>query len=199
MTPNGTAIMALRQVQSLTLRRLAELAETSASQLSRIERGKSGAGDDLLYRLAAALHVPIEDIIRGAVMPTRELVAPEGTTEDEVPKGTTDANAPMGTAESGTPEQGPPKGVPKKLPVPRQVPYPGTDEGSYFHYTPEEAAQFLPWSGLQLKRKAYAREIPFNDGGKRVSFTGLDIRKISAMTAVRPLAEAEPVQQRAAS
>lgn len=132
-------------------------------------------------------------------MPTKELVAPEGTTKDEVPKGTADADTPKGTAESDTPEQGSPKGVPKKLAIPRQVPYPGTPEGEVFHYTPEEAARFLPWSALQLKRKAYARKIPFNDGGKRVSFTGLDIRAISAMTAVRPLAETEPVQQRAAS
>lgn len=78
--------------------------------------------------------------------------------------------------------------VPTKT-EPRKVPYPGTPEGEIFHYTPEEAARFLPWSALQLRRKAYAREIPFNDGGKRISFTGTDIREISAMTAVRPLAE----------
>lgn len=46
----------------------------------------------------------------------------------------------------------------------RTVPYPGTPDGEVFHYTPEEAAGFLPWSALQLRRKAYAREIPFNDG-----------------------------------
>lgn len=71
----------------------------------------------------------------------------------------------------------------------RQVPAPGTPEGEYFHYTPDEAAAWLPWSALQLKRKAYAREIPHNDGARRITFTGLDIREISAMTAVRPLAE----------
>lgn len=71
----------------------------------------------------------------------------------------------------------------------RALPYPGTPEGELFHYTPEEAARFLPWSHNQLKRKAYAREIPFNDGGKRVTFTGRDIREISDMTAVRPLTE----------
>jgi hypothetical protein len=72
---------------------------------------------------------------------------------------------------------------------PRRVPYPGTPEGEVFHYTPEEAAGFLPWSALQLRRKAYAREIPYNDGAKRVTFTGRDIREISEMTAVRPLSE----------
>ncbi|MCY0957653.1 hypothetical protein [Streptomyces sp. H27-H5] len=77
----------------------------------------------------------------------------------------------------------------------RRVPYPGTPEGAFFHYTPEEASWFLPWSALQLKRKAYAREIPFNEGGARVTYTGRDICEISLMTAVRPLAET--VQQRA--
>ncbi|MDX3009591.1 hypothetical protein [Streptomyces caniscabiei] len=77
----------------------------------------------------------------------------------------------------------------KEKAPPREVPYPGTPEGELFHYTPEEAAGFLPWSALQLRRKAYAREIPYNDGAKRVSFTGRDIREISEMTAVRPLSE----------
>ncbi|BBA98264.1 hypothetical protein RVR_4391 [Actinacidiphila reveromycinica] len=78
---------------------------------------------------------------------------------------------------------------PPKTDSGRTVPYPGTPDGEVFHYTPDEAASFLPWSALQLKRKAYRREIPFNDGAKRVTFTGRDIREISEMTAVRPLAE----------
>lgn len=94
------------------------------------------------------------------------------------------------------PEQEGPARARTKMTSARQVPYPGTPDGDVFHYTPEEAAAFLPWSALQLKRKAYAREIPFNDGGSRVSFTGCDIREISGMTAVRPLAET--VQQRSA-
>jgi transcriptional regulator with XRE-family HTH domain len=157
VTPNGTAIKAIRQVQSLSLRDLAGLARTSASQLSRIERGQAGAGEELLCRLADALAVPVSDITQGgALTPTK----------------TEDAAAP-----------------PKKPASTRTVPYPGTPDGEVFHYTPEEAAGFLPWSALQLRRKAYAREIPFNDGGARVTFTGRDIREISAMTAVRPLAE----------
>lgn len=72
---------------------------------------------------------------------------------------------------------------------PREVPFPGTPEGEVFHYTPDEAARFLPYSALTLRRKAYAREIPYNDGGSRITFTGLDIREISDATAVRPLAE----------
>ncbi|MFE6408475.1 helix-turn-helix domain-containing protein [Streptomyces sp. NPDC057837] len=154
MTPNGTALRALRQVQSLSQRDLARLAGTTASQISRIERGEIGEpGEELLRRLADALSVPVDDITRG----------------DPVPPTSTKAGA-------------------KTQPA-REVPYPGTPEGEVFHYTPDEAARFLPWSALQLRRKAYAREIPFNDGGKRVTFTGRNIREISDMTEVRPLAE----------
>ncbi|MEU9400603.1 helix-turn-helix transcriptional regulator [Streptomyces sp. NPDC048242] len=152
MRPNDTAIKALRQAQSLSLRDLARLAQCSASQLSRIERGLAAEpDDDLLSRIADALAVPVADIIKGGHMAASTKAAKE-------------------TLE----------------PV---VPFPGTPEGEFFHYTPEQAARFLPWSALQLRRKAYAREVPHNDGAKRVSFTGRDIREISNMTAVRPLSE----------
>lgn len=151
MTPNGTAIQALRREQKLNLRGLAAFTQCSASTLSRIERGlNQNPGEELLGRLAEALAVPVDDITKGGQMAA-------STAEDKIPV--------------------------------RDVPYPGTPEGELFHYTPAEAAQFLPWSGLQLKRKAYAREVPFNDGAKRVTFTGRDIREISEMTAVRPLSE----------
>src|SRR3954468_2838331 len=71
----------------------------------------------------------------------------------------------------------------------REVPFPGTPEGEVFHYTPDEAARFLPYTALTLRRKAYAREIPYNDGGSKITLTGRDIREISESTAVRPLAE----------
>ncbi|WNI20314.1 helix-turn-helix transcriptional regulator (plasmid) [Streptomyces sp. ITFR-21] len=150
------------------MRDLAGRAQTSASQLSRIERGKAGAGEELTLRLAEALAVPVDDITRGELAPVE----------------TKPAAAPAAEAPA------------KKKTATRTVPYPGTAEGAVFHYTPEEAAEYLPWSALQLKRKAYAREVPFNDGGSRVTFTGLDITEISRMTAVRPLAET--VQQRSA-
>lgn len=154
MTPNGTAIRALRQVQSLSLRDLARLAQTTASQLSRIERSQSGQpSEELLRRLADALGVPVEDITRGDP-------------------------------------------VPPKQKSEREVPYPGTPEGEVFHYSPDEAAKFLPWSALQLRRKAHSREIPHNSGASRVTFTGRDIREISDMTAQRPIAET--VQRRSA-
>ena len=88
-----------------------------------------------------------------------------------------------------TSEDAAPPSTEKKANGTRTVPYPGTPDGEIFHYSPDEAARFLPWSALQLRRKAYAREIPFNGGGARVTFTGRDIREISEMTAVRPLAE----------
>lgn len=157
MALNGTAIKAIRQVRSLSLREVAELAHTSASQLSRIERGQAGAGEELICRLADALSVPVEDIKQEGAAPT--------TSKD-----------------AATPSK-------KRAASARTVPYPGTSDGEVFHYTPEEASDFLPWSALQLRRKAYAREIPHNDGGARVTFTGKDIREISQMTAVRPLAE----------
>ncbi|MET9815276.1 helix-turn-helix transcriptional regulator [Streptomyces sp. NPDC006355] len=155
MTPNGTALRALRQVQSMSLRDLARLADTTASQISRIERGEIGEpGEELLRRLADALSVSVDDITRGEPVPPTKTKDERAKTQPE-----------------------------------REVPYPGTPEGEVFHYTPDEAARFLPWSALQLRRKAYAREIPFNDGGKRVTFTGRNIREISDMTEVRPLAE----------
>lgn len=191
MTANGTAIRALRQVQSLSLRALADLAMTSASQLSRIERGKSGAGDELLTRIAEALNVPEDDITRGEAVSTKELVAPQDADSDVVPDEASLDVIPEQTDSADAPK-------PRAKKTPREVPYPGTPAGELFHYTPEEAARFLPWSALQLKRRAYARQVPFNDGAARVSFTGRDIREISDMTAVRPLTETEPVQRRSA-
>ncbi|WP_432010125.1 helix-turn-helix domain-containing protein [Streptomyces cucumeris] len=146
MTPNGTAIRALRQALKMSLPQFAQLTGLDRGYLSRLERGLTGASTNTVRRIAQALEVSPTDITRGDDVPT-------------------------------------------KVSAPREVPYPGTPEGELFHYTPDEAARFLPWSALQLKRKAYAREIPFNDGGKRVTFTGRDIREISEMTAVRPLAE----------
>lgn len=81
----------------------------------------------------------------------------------------------------------------------REVPYPGTPEGEVFHYTPEEAERFLPYTALTLRRKVHAREIPFNDGGAKITFTGHNIREISNMTAVRPLAESVPSQRPAST
>lgn len=146
MTPNGTAIRALREVQRLSIRKLAGLAGLSPSTLSRIESGDLGASHETLSRLAEVLSAPVQDLAHGD-----------------------DVKAPV-----------------KQKNATREVPSPGTPEGEVFHYTPEEAARFLPWSELSLRRKAYAREVPFRKGGHRITFTGADIREISEGTAVRP-------------
>lgn len=74
-------------------------------------------------------------------------------------------------------------------PPAREVPYPGTPEGAYFHYSPEEASRFLPWGERRLRGMAREHKIPHNKGGGRISFTGQNICEISDMTAVRPLSE----------
>lgn len=71
----------------------------------------------------------------------------------------------------------------------QRVPAPGTEAGAYYPYTPEQAAEWLPMSARVLREKAYKREIPHNTGGSRITFTGLNIREISDMYAVRPISE----------
>jgi transcriptional regulator with XRE-family HTH domain len=71
------------------------------------------------------------------------------------------------------------------------LPSPGTPEGELFHYTPAEAAIFLPFSERKLKEMAYKREIEHVNNGNAVRFSGLNIRAITAQFTV-------PVQRRAA-
>ncbi|KAB8162955.1 helix-turn-helix domain-containing protein [Streptomyces sp. 3MP-14] len=143
VTPNGTAIRAIRTMRSLRLADLAHSTGLSTSYLSRLERGEAGASDSTIRDIADGLAVPPADITRGADMASQ----------------------------------------------PRQVPFPGTPEGEVFHYTPEEAAEFLPWSPRVLRMKAQQYAVPHNRGGGRITFTARDIREISDMTAVRPLPE----------
>lgn len=148
MTPNGTAIRAIRVVRRISLRELARLTGLDRGHLSRLERGLAGASEGSLHRIATALQVPVDDLVRA---------------EDD----------------------------PAPPPLPgREAPAPATPEGELFHYTPEEAAMWLPWSASWIRRKARLREFPHNRGGGQITLTGRDIREISAMTAVRP----EPVE-----
>ncbi|MGE7432788.1 helix-turn-helix domain-containing protein [Kitasatospora sp. NPDC001175] len=64
MTPNGTAIRAIRKAQKLSLREVAARTSRDAGFLSRVERGESGASEDTLRRIAAALTVPVAAINR---------------------------------------------------------------------------------------------------------------------------------------
>lgn len=84
------------------------------------------------------------------------------------------------------------KATKKAPPEKRAVPAPSSPEGELFHYTPEEAADWLPFSPRILREKAYRREIPHNGGGNRVTFTGLNIRAISDMHAVVPVETKKP-------
>ncbi|MDT0269980.1 helix-turn-helix transcriptional regulator [Streptomyces sp. DSM 44915] len=149
MTPNGTAIRAIRAVRRMSLRELARLTRLDRGHLSRLERGLTGASEASLHRIATVLQVPFDDLVRGDDEPATD------------------------------------------QPPAREVPAPGTPEGELFHYTPEEAARWLPWSAAWLRRRARLREVPHNRGGGLITFTGRDIGEISAMTAIRP-EHAEP-------
>ncbi|MFF2612656.1 helix-turn-helix domain-containing protein [Kitasatospora sp. NPDC058046] len=64
VTPNGTAIRALREARKLSIRELARLAARDPSHLSRIERGLAGASQSALRQIAVALEVPVAAINR---------------------------------------------------------------------------------------------------------------------------------------
>jgi hypothetical protein len=66
------------------------------------------------------------------------------------------------------------------------IPAPGTAEGAYFHYTPAEAAEWLPFSVHKLRKMAFAREIPYVDNGNRVWLSGMNIRAISEQFTRQP-------------
>ncbi|WP_328860924.1 hypothetical protein [Streptomyces sp. NBC_00306] len=77
----------------------------------------------------------------------------------------------------------------KKVPEQgRYTPAPSTPEGELFHYKPDEAARYLPFSGRKLRELAYSREIPHVNNGNSVWFSGLNIRAISEQFTVQPLA-----------
>ncbi|WP_443067997.1 helix-turn-helix domain-containing protein [Streptomyces sp. NBC_01356] len=64
MTPNGTAIRALRKARKLSIRETAARAGCDPSHLSRLERREAGMGEEGLRRLAEALDVPVAAINR---------------------------------------------------------------------------------------------------------------------------------------
>ncbi|WTS98081.1 helix-turn-helix domain-containing protein [Streptomyces sp. NBC_00096] len=60
------------------------------------------------------------------------------------------------------------------------------------HYTPEEAAEFLPVSATTLREWIRARSVPHHKLGDSASFSTEDIRTMCAMAAVAPLPELTP-------
>lgn len=72
--------------------------------------------------------------------------------------------------------------APKKRNIPKvreNIPAPSTANGELFHYTPEEAAMWLPFTARKLRLMAFAREIPHVNNGNKVWFSGLNIRAIT--------------------
>jgi ribosome-binding protein aMBF1 (putative translation factor) len=65
VTPNGTAIRAIRRMQGISLRDLARKTGFTRSYLSRLERGLAGASESTIRRIAEVLAVPPADITRG--------------------------------------------------------------------------------------------------------------------------------------
>ena len=59
----GERIRALREAQGLSQRKLALMADTNQTHLWQIESGRTSVGIDLLYRIASALGVRVQDLI----------------------------------------------------------------------------------------------------------------------------------------
>jgi hypothetical protein len=99
--------------------------------------------------------------------------------------------APQATQEPTTKKNTP---IPRKPPTWDQnrdkIPAPGTPEGAYFHYTPAEAAEWLPFGKDKLRRMVFARQIPYVDNGNRAWFSGMNIRAISEQFTVQPFDKA---------
>lgn len=77
----------------------------------------------------------------------------------------------------------------RKVVIREGIPNPFTPEGEYFCYTPDEAAQYLPFGARKLIQMAYRREVPRVDGGNRTWFSGLNIRAITLQFTVKPISE----------
>lgn len=60
-----------------------------------------------------------------------------------------------------------------------ELPAPTSPEGELFHYSPDQAAIFLPFTARKLRELAYSRRIDHVNNGNRISFSGRNIRSIS--------------------
>jgi hypothetical protein len=90
------------------------------------------------------------------------------------------------TTDNGAPTRRRP---PTRFEIRENVPAPGTPEGAYFHYTPAEAAVWLPFSAHKILKMANAKAIPYVDNGNRIWFSGMNIRAISEQFTVQPFAK----------
>ena len=69
------------------------------------------------------------------------------------------------------------------------LPPPSSAEGELFSYTPDEAAQWLPFVARTLREMAYRREIPHVHNGRDMYFLGRHISEISKQFTVEPVAD----------
>ncbi|MYR28638.1 helix-turn-helix domain-containing protein [Streptomyces sp. SID4945] len=84
-----------------------------------------------------------------------------------------------------------PKRRARLIRIRENLPTPSAPEGELFHYTPDEAAIWLPFSARKLREMAYLRQIPHVNNGNRVWFSGQNIRAITTQftqPALRPAA-----------
>ncbi|MEH0552516.1 hypothetical protein [Streptomyces sp. B21-101] len=96
------------------------------------------------------------------------VTAPKATTRDDAPKRRT---------------------PPRWNEVREDIPDPGSTAGAYFHYTPAEAALWLPFEKDKIRRMMFAREIPHVNNGARLWLSGMNIRAISEQFTVQPFAK----------
>lgn len=57
-------IKRIRKTQKMSIERTAEIADVSRSMLGQIERGEANPSAALLYKIATALKVPVEDLLQ---------------------------------------------------------------------------------------------------------------------------------------
>lgn len=71
------------------------------------------------------------------------------------------------------------------------LPAPASAEGELFHYTLDEAALWLPFSVVKLRRMVHARQIPHVNNGNKIWFSGRNIAAISEQFTVPVLPESQ--------
>lgn len=74
------------------------------------------------------------------------------------------------------------------------IPAPNTTEGEYFHYTPEEAAQWTPFSARTLKNRIKAHSIEFVNNGRDNYLTGRQIIALADSYVVKPFSKPQPAR-----
>lgn len=80
--------------------------------------------------------------------------------------------------------------LPRTPKIRPDLPAPSSTAGELFHYTPHEAAEWLPFSGRKLLEMAYRREVVHVNNGNRIWFSGLNIRAITLQFTVAPFKSA---------